>query len=66
MFNAPKSIESDGATVEEAIGKALKILGVPKEAVKIKIVSEEKMGLFGMAGSKPARVIVTLKPYKEK
>lgn len=66
MFNAARSIESDGTTVEEAIEKALKILGVPREAVKVKIVSEEKMGLFGMAGSKPARVIVTLKPYQEK
>ena len=56
-----KSIEIEGNTVEDAIKKALKTLSVSREAVKIKIVCEEKKGLFGMAGAKPAKIKITLK-----
>ncbi len=59
--NNPKSIESDGATVEEAIQKALKELNVGRSSVVVKVVSEEKKGLFGMEGEKPAKIIVSLK-----
>ena len=56
-----KSIEIEGITVEDAIQKALKQLGVTKDNVLIKVVVEEKKGLFGMEGAKPAKIIVTLK-----
>ncbi len=59
-----KSIEVEGATVEEAIKKALKILSVPRGSVDVKIVCEEKRGLFGMEGAKPAKVKVILKEEK--
>ena len=56
-----KSIEVEGKTVEDAIQKALKLLSAPRDSVQVKIVCEEKKGLFGMDGAKPAKVVVTLK-----
>jgi len=54
-------IEVEGSTVENAIKKALNILRVPRDAVNVKVVCEEKKGLFGMEGAKPAKIKVTLK-----
>ncbi len=53
------SIEVEGRTIEEAIKKALKELKLPRDKVKIEVLSEEKRGLFGMPGAKPAKVRVT-------
>jgi spoIIIJ-associated protein len=53
-------IEVEGVTVEEAIKKALKELKLPRKKVKIEILSEEKRGLFGMPGAKPAKVRVSI------
>lgn len=55
------SIEVEGDTVQEAIKNALKQLGVTRDKVKIEILSEEKKGLFGMPGARPAKVRVSLK-----
>jgi len=55
-----KSIESEGKTVEEAITKALQELKLPRNKVKIETLSEEKKGLFGMPGAKPAKVRVSV------
>jgi len=55
------SMEIEGRSVEEAIGKALKKLGVSREKIVVKVVSEEKKGLFGMEGEKPAKIKVALK-----
>lgn len=60
-----KIIEVEGMTVEDAIKKALDFLKVPREALVIKIVSEEKKGLFGMAGAKSAKIKVFLKSYNK-
>lgn len=59
-----KSIEVEGGTVEDAIKKAMEILGVSRDKVTIRVVCEEKRGLFGMEGEKPAKIKVTLKPKK--
>lgn len=59
--NIPKSIEVEGSTVEDAITKALKLLKVTRDEVLIKIVCEEKKGLFGMEGEKPAKIVVSIK-----
>lgn len=56
-----KTIEVEGKTTKEAIEKALKILGITKDKVDIKILCEECKGLFGMEGQKLAKVKVTLK-----
>jgi len=57
----PESSEFEGNTVDEAINKAVIALGVPKNKLSIKIVCEEKRGLFGMQGAKTAKIKVTIK-----
>jgi len=59
--NTTKSIEVEGSTVEEAIKRATELLGAPREDIIVKIVCEEKKGLFGMEGAKPAKIKVSLK-----
>ena len=61
MSKEKMSVEVEGKTVEEAVKKALKDLGLARSKVKIEVLSEEKKGLFGMPGAKPAKVRVTLK-----
>jgi spoIIIJ-associated protein len=63
---AREGIEVEGRTSQEAIKIALKKLGVPRSQVKVEVLTEENKGLFGMKGSKPARVKVTLKENSEK
>ena len=55
-----KYVDVEGKTVEEAIEKALQELKLPRNRVKIESLSEEKKGLFGMAGAKPAKVRVSM------
>lgn len=59
MKRRPKSIEIEGKDAEEAIAKALEQLNLPREKVKIQILTEEEKGLFGMSGAKQAKVRVT-------
>ncbi|MBL7130330.1 MAG: Jag N-terminal domain-containing protein [Candidatus Omnitrophica bacterium] len=54
-------IEVEAKTVEEAIEKALEILNVAREEIKVQVLSEEKKGLFGMEGGKRAKIRVVLK-----
>ena len=53
--------EFEGATVGEAIKKALKFLKISRNDIVVKIVCEEKRGLFGMEGAKPAKIKIQLK-----
>ncbi|MCX5681199.1 MAG: Jag N-terminal domain-containing protein [Candidatus Omnitrophica bacterium] len=53
-----EEIEFYGKTVDAAIQKAVKQLNVPRETLVVKVVSEEKKGLFGMQREKPAKIIV--------
>jgi len=55
-----KSVEVRGRNTQEAIDIGLKKLGVTKDKVRIKILSEERKGLFGMEGAKQAKVKVTI------
>ena len=59
-----RSIEVEAKTPQEAIKIALKKLGVPRNKVEVKVLSEEDKGLFGMEGARLARVRVTLKNKK--
>ena len=59
-MNNEKYIEAEGKTVEEAIKTALEILKLPRKRVKVETLSEEKKGLFGMPGAKPAKVRVSV------
>jgi len=54
-------LEFYGTSVDDAVQKAAKELNVPRETLTVKVVSEEKKGLFGMEGEKPAKIIVFLK-----
>ena len=60
MTEERNSIEIEGRTVGEAIKKALQELKVPREKVKIEILSEGLKGLFGMRGAKPAKIRVSI------
>lgn len=60
-----KSIDVEGATVEDAINKALDLLKTSREEINVKVVCEEKKGLFGMEGAKAAKIKVTLKKREE-
>ena len=51
----------EGRTVQEAIKKGLAVLGAARSQVSIKVLAEEKKGLFGLRGAKPAKVQLTLK-----
>ena len=56
-----KEIESEGKTVQEAIDKGLKKLGISRDDVDVKVLSEGKTGLFGLMGASPAKVKITPK-----
>lgn len=58
-------VEIEGKTVAEAVKKALKELHLPRDQVKIEVLAEEKRGLFGMPGAKPAKVRVSVLKNKE-
>lgn len=57
-----RSVTVEGRTVQEAIGKGLAILDAGRNQVSIRVLGEERRGLFGMRGAKPARVRLSLKP----
>jgi len=59
-MRAKTSVEVEGKTVEEAVKTALKELKLPRDKVKIEVLSEEEKGLFGMPGAKPAKVRVSI------
>lgn len=61
-----KSIEIEAKTPQEAIKIALKKLGVPRNRVEVKVLSEEDKGLFGMEGARLAKVRVTIKKEGDK
>ena len=64
-MNLKKSIEIEGGTVEDAIKKALDMLKVSRDEIDIKVVCEEKKGLFGMEGAKRAKIKVSMKEKKQ-
>jgi spoIIIJ-associated protein len=56
-----KSYESEGRTVEEAINEGLKQLNACIGDVDIEVLNEGSKGLFGLFGSRLAKVKLTLK-----
>lgn len=58
-------VEAVGKTVEEATQKALEELGLPANCVSVDVLAEASSGLFGIIGSKQARVRVTEKIVPE-
>lgn len=49
-------IEIEGNSVEEAIEIGIQKLNLPREKIKIKILSEPQAGLFGMNGPSQAKI----------
>ena len=56
-----KFVESTGKTIEEAVSIALSELNTEKNKVDIEVMDEGNKGLFGLIGSKMARVKVKMK-----
>ncbi len=54
------SIEMTAKTTEDAISQGLEKLGVSISDVKVEILEEGSKGLFGLFGSRPAKVRLTL------
>ena len=54
-----KQVETEGETLDEAITKALNLLGVERDEVSLDILAEEKTGVLGF-GQQNARVRVTI------
>jgi spoIIIJ-associated protein len=55
-----QSIEAEGNSIDDAIARALSLLGAPRERVEIEILANATRGLFGFGG-KPARVRASLR-----
>lgn len=56
-----KRIEKTAKSIDEAIELALNELGATKDMIDVEVVDEGTKGLFGLLGSKEAKVIVTMK-----
>ena len=65
MKSSQKALKWREGTVEEAIKKAAEIFNVSRDEISVKVVCEEKRGLFGMEGEKPAKIRVSLKAKKK-
>lgn len=56
-----KVVEKVGKTIDEAIEFGLQEFGVLRDEVIIEVLEEPSKGLFGLIGSRPAKVKLTLK-----
>ncbi|WP_042464265.1 RNA-binding cell elongation regulator Jag/EloR [Neobacillus dielmonensis] len=56
-----KQVTATGQTVEEAVVSALAQLNTTKDRAEVNVIDEGKKGIFGIFGSRPAVVKVTLK-----
>ncbi|HAA02508.1 MAG TPA: protein jag, partial [Syntrophobacteraceae bacterium] len=54
-------MEFEEKTIEEAIALACQSLGLPRESLEIEVLSRESSGIFGIFGSKKAKIRVTPK-----
>ncbi|MBZ4646144.1 MAG: spoIIIJ-associated protein [Petroclostridium sp.] len=59
------AVEKTGKTVDEAINAALAELNLGRDKVDIEVIDEGNKGLFGLIGTKVARVRVTPKETAE-
>lgn len=56
-----KTLEMTAKTVDEALSNALKELNVTKDKVDVKVIDEGSKGFLNFIGSKPAKILVTVK-----
>jgi len=57
-----RSVEVEARTVDEAVEEALARLGASRDEVKVTVLEEGSKGLFGILGSKQAKVLVEKLP----
>ncbi len=55
-----KQVETEGETLDDAIAKALSLLGVERDKVSLDVLAEEKIGVLGF-GRQNARVRATIR-----
>ena len=55
------SLEIEGKSIEEAVETACNELNVPREKLEIEILDSGSTGIFGIVGSKRARIRATVK-----
>lgn len=60
-----KEVEVEAKSSREAVAIALKKLRAKRDEVEIRVLREETKGLFGMEGSKKAKVKVAVKRKNE-
>ena len=60
-----KTIISEGKTTAEAIEKGLKVIGLPKELVEIKVIDENKKSFFDILAPKVVKVELKEKEAKK-
>lgn len=60
-----KSMISEGKTTSEAIEKGLKVMGLPKELVEIKVLEENKKSFFDILAPKIVKVELKEKEAKK-
>jgi len=58
--------EFEGKTAQEAIENASKELNIPVEELDVDIIEPGSAGIFGLVGTKKARIRVTIKDSEEK
>ncbi|GAB6179184.1 protein jag [Desulfotomaculum defluvii] len=56
-----KVVEKVGKTIDEAVELGLQEFGVLRDEVIIEVLEEPSKGLFGLIGSRPAKIKLTLK-----
>ncbi len=61
VYKYMKEIGVEAKTFEEAVAIALKKLGAKRKEAEVTILDEGNKGLFGMEGSKKAKVRVRMK-----
>jgi len=60
------NLEFEGKNIEKALKKASDKLKIPKEELKYTVVSYGSTGMFGVVGSKKAKIAVTVPEKEEK
>ncbi|WP_421382444.1 RNA-binding cell elongation regulator Jag/EloR [Bacillus salacetis] len=62
-----REVTATGPSVEEAVESALAQLNITREEAEIEVQDEGKKGLFGLFGSRPAKVLVKkiINPFNE-
>ena len=55
-----KTLEQQGKTVDDAINRALEQLQVNRDQISVEILEEGSRGLFGLMGTKPATIRVSV------